>query len=338
MRPDGQIERHDELANIVYYKESVSGRDSTRRDRGAALIDLFDYIEDTLRLYQGYYLPISYAPLNGYFPYAWYLREGMKVDNTTIGTTYTIETVEKDPDTDRSTGYVRMSGSPDPVISHRLKFRRKDSLVFMHSFPKAYAEPYVFSSKGDGTLAGEHSAPWRDTITWLVTRKEPGSLSGEPFKRPRTLVPMPRRHFDYGTDGIYTVDVHGQWFDAIAQIDCWAKTNAATERLMDWFEGFMALYTPVFVYNGITRVFFWERAVDELVTRWRDDIVNRTIRYYVRTETVTATLEARIRSIIATIALTTTGEVTGEIPGTGELPAPSEPGDVTVAVYENKDS
>jgi hypothetical protein len=338
MRPDGQIERHDELASIVYYKESAPGRDSTRRDRGAALADLFDYIEEALTLYQSYYLPISYAPLNGYFPYAWYLKAGTQVDNTTIGTTYTIEEVEKDPDTGKPTGYVRMSGSPNPALSHRLKFRKEDLLIVMHSFPKTYADPYTFSKTGDGKLVGEYKASWRDTITWLVTRKEPGSLSGEPFKRPRTLVPMPRRHFDYGTDDAYAVDTHGQWFDSVVQFDCWAKTNAATERLMSWFEGFMALYTPVFVYNGIARVFFWERAIDELVTRWRDDIVNRTIRYYVRTETVTVTLEARIRSIIATISIATTGEVTGDIPGTGELPTPAYPGQIPVIVYENRDS
>lgn len=334
MRPDGKIERHDELLRTAWFVNKEPGR----RDAPATLRDLYSYIDQALRLHQGYYQPHPINGFSGSFPFAWSLEEGMKVYNTTIGVVYEIKEVQRD-DNNNPTGYVVLSGGNgiEPEATHRLEFSREDSLVFMHGFPKTFAKTYSFSDDGSGSFASQYSERWRDTITFLVTRKEPGSLSGSPFDRPRDVKPHHRESEVYAADTDYMISYTGQWFDAIIQLDCWSKTNKTAERLLEWLEGFLEFYRGVFRYNGINNLYYWDRTADELVTRWRDDIVNRTLRYYIRTENVAAVLESKIRVIAATFGLMPTGIYwpTG-FPWTSEWTQPTgiDPDVIPVEIYE----
>ena len=298
MRADGQIERHDELLASQYKLDNTNRQDAT-----AKLSNFYSYIEEALRLYQGYYVPHPLDGFNGIFPFAWYLREGMKIDNTSIGVTYTIKDVQVDVN-DNPTGYVTLEGgnSKTPSVYHRLKFRREDAVVFMHGFPRTFAQTYAFEPDGSGELSSQYAQAWRDTITWIVANKEPADLKGTKDQRKRF-----RQIKDYESDDSYTISYTGQWFDAVVQLDCWTKSNASAEKLIEWFEQFMELYRGVFRWNGVDKLIYRDRTSDELVTRWRDDIVNRTLRYNVRVENVISTVISKIRSIAATFSLMPSG-------------------------------
>lgn len=82
----------------------------------------------------------------------------------------------------------------------------------------------------------------------------------------------------------HTITVYGQYFDNIVQFDAWSDNNQEASALVAWFEDFMDLYTNVLRRNGVVEVLYWQRLVDEKIERWRNDIDNRTIQYYFRTE------------------------------------------------------
>ena len=334
MRNDGTIERVDEFqqtAGLRHVNQDIT--EKFRSDAPADIYKFFNYIESALKLHQGHYFPKRANPLYGTFPFARNLKEGLIVTNLTKGTTYTLEEVTKSQDLNGNlpTGFVKLSGEPEPSASDRLVFNRDESIKFLPSFPRTYSYPYSFeTAQGDG-LMQEYIGDWKEAITWSIVKMEPGSLNSEPFMRPRTLRPMHREIKRLVANEDYGVDTAGKYFDCMVQFDCWARTNRAAEDLITWFESFMDLYTAVFLYNGVMKCFFWERAMDELVTRWRNDIVNRTVRYYVRTESVFTRIVSKIKAITSNVGLFTTGEPispTGEwIYPTGEY--------VPVGIYES---
>ena len=333
MRVDGKIERHDELLRDAWYKTTDPGR----RQASADLSRFYGYISEAMQLHQGYYIPHPLDGFSGNFPNVWYIKDGMKVYNTTVGVMYTIQEHEEDSE-GMPTGNVLMTGGNGiaPKQGDRLEFDRGDTLIFMHAFPKTFAQTYEFMDDGSGRLSAQYTAEWRDTITWSVARREPGGLDGAPFEGTRDVRPHHRSSGSWGPDQAYLISYTGQWFDVLIQFDCWAKTNSTSERLVEWFEGFMETYRGVFRYNGVNNLLYWDRTHDELVTRWRDDIVNRTLRYYVRMENVAAVLESKIRSITALFSLLPTGTyvrgtpfwVSGWIPPTGAV------GSVPAEIYE----
>lgn len=334
MRPDGKIERIDEFEHATSLKHQ--GESITLEPRAEASADIyrfFDYITQTLKLHQAYYFPLHANKMYGFFPFAWRLKQGMEVINETVGTTYIIDEVELDQNTGLPTGFVKMSGAPEPSQSHRLLFKRDECIQFFPSFPRTYSVPYHFEDKaGDGQLVQEYSHPWRDTITWLVTRVEPGTVSKQPFQRPRTLRGMPRDTQVWKADTNYGIDTRMRLSDCIVQFDCWTRTNTTAEELVTWFEAYMDTYIRVFLYNGVMQCFFWERLSDELVTRWRNDIVNRTIRYYVRTQSISNRIVSKIRTIAANISMYGSGEMQSISP-TGEWPIPTG-NHVPISIYE----
>lgn len=82
----------------------------------------------------------------------------------------------------------------------------------------------------------------------------------------------------------HNLEVYGQWFDNLVQFDCWSPSNQVANALIAWFEDFMELYTPTMKQNGVAEMLYWERLQDQTIERWRNDIDNRTIRWYFRTE------------------------------------------------------
>ena len=333
MRSDGKIERIDEL-NYSMSLRHLSDEDKekpSRTDSAADIYAFFSYVESALRLHQGHYFPKRANPMYGVFPFARRLKEGAEVINTTKNTTYTIAEVYKSQQIDGNlpTGDVKLEGSPEPSASDRLVFNRDESIKFLPGFPRTYSYPYQFDTP-ENELMQEYMGDWREAITWSIVRLEPGSLSDEPFKRPRTLRPMHREIQRIAATDRHALDTSAKYYDCLVQFDCWARTNRAAEDLVTWFELFMDTYIPVFTFNGIQRCFYWERTMDELVTRWRNDIVNRSIRYYIRTETVLTRIVSKIRAITINAGLLPSDSIspTGEwIYPTGEY--------VPVGIYES---
>ncbi len=182
----------------------------------------------------------------------------------------------------------------------------RNRIRFMHAYPKGLSQTYVFNP--DGNLKQE-DAPWVDSITWDVVRKEPGSLGKSPFREPREHKPRHREYeFIPADDCDYLQAKIGQVFDSIVQFDFWAQSNVRASILVDWFHNFLDLYRWVFMINGIKQVWYWRQTADALVTRWRNDIVSRSLQVYIQTERVHSFPVRRLRSIEACIEVLTRKE------------------------------
>jgi hypothetical protein len=112
----------------------------------------------------------------------------------------------------------------------------------------------------------------------------------------------------------HTISVYGQSFDNIVQFDCWSNFHAEANTLIFWFEDFMDLYTKVLKINGVQEILYWQRLRDQTVERWRDDIDNRTIRYYFKTEKLRVERTRNFRNFTFNVRVAHRGEalLTGE--------------------------
>jgi len=144
-----------------------------------------------------------------------------------------------------------------------------------------------------------------ETITWAVHKQEPGAVGDRAFGSTREIKPRVREvavRDEYATEqgNGYVDDViqtKAQVMDNIVQFDICAKDNSSAEDLVERFKKFMVDYTGVFQQRGIVKMHFDERLRDEFVMKWRNGLVNRTLRWYVRTEEVWAERINRIKQI-----------------------------------------
>jgi hypothetical protein len=116
-----------------------------------------------------------------------------------------------------------------------------------------------------------------------------------------------QRRPDVSTQSII---VWGQWFDNLVQFDCWSTSNFEANRLIYWFEDFMDLYAPVLINNGVNQLLYWQRQQDQTIERWRDDIDNRTVQYYFRTEKLRLERKPNFRSFDLKLRIARPGEET----------------------------
>jgi len=76
-----------------------------------------------------------------------------------------------------------------------------------------------------------------------------------------------------------SVVVWGQRLDTLVQFNCWGMTPPEAGRLAARFKRFMFTYTGVFRLKGVSDILYSERLRDRTVTKWRDDIFARSLRY-----------------------------------------------------------
>ncbi len=242
-----------------------SQTENRQADRAASLDDVTTYIYQSLIDYQGKWESTAISEWTVKFPYARDLREGNAINNITTGEIYTINSV-----VDELTHTVRLSGTVSPTLGDRLELADSSMVDFVSAYPQVYVEPET----------------WRDTITYKVSRREPGTVQAHPFDGRKEIKPRVRQTIvdpDYPN---HHVQIMGQWFDNLLQFDCWSVTNNGADSLITWFEDFLFRYTWVWKKNGVQEILYMNRGMDEEITKWRDDIVNRTLVYYFRTEKI----------------------------------------------------
>ena len=129
-------------------------------------------------------------------------------------------------------------------------------------------------------------AKFRDTITYKITREEPGSFGGDkqPFGTTRELNPRIRE--ESVVNGEKSRRVFGQWFDTLVQFDCWTLTNYEADQLALWFKRFMTKYRDFFKHMGLSEIHFWWRGEDEVTRKLRNSLNFRTLVYFIRTEEI----------------------------------------------------
>jgi hypothetical protein len=127
---------------------------------------------------------------------------------------------------------------------------------------------------------------FKDTITFKVTREEPGAIGGD--KQPfgsggRELYPR-LREVQTGTDK--SKNIYGQWFDTLVQFDVWSVTNYEADQLALWFRRFMTAYRNFFRQMGLGEVLFWWRGQDDVTSKLRNSLSYRTLVYFIRSEEI----------------------------------------------------
>ena len=256
-----------------------------RAFREASVDDFLDYIYIGLKTYQAYWKPYGTNPFSIFFPFATRLEVGNIIyndprPNRPEMVTYTVKALLKNA----GINVVLLDGPVAPVVGDVLRFdeSRGDLLQFNVGYPNSEETHFYFDEK---TQKENASKPWKDTITYRILRTEPAGvrdLFGEPKEyRPRRL----ETKYEYQENR--NVEYRVQSFDSLIQFDCWTMTNEDSEALASWFRYFVNLYTPIFLENGVGQVIFLGKLQDIHVTRWRNDIIARSIQYGVRTQEVT---------------------------------------------------
>lgn len=267
-------------------------------DRAASLDDVTTYIYQSLVDYQGKWNVTTISEWTVIFPYARDLRVGNSIKNLTTGEVYTIDSIIDEP-----IHTVRLSGTTAPHLGDQLELADENMVNFVSAYPQVYAEPET----------------WRDTITFRVDRREPGTVQSHPFDGRKEIKPRVRQTIVDPDYPDHHIQILGQWFDNLIQFDCWSVTNNGADSLISWFEDFMFRYTWVWKKNGIQEMLYMNRSIDEEVIRWRDDIVNRTLYYYFRTEKIIPIREHDFASIDLYASLSSVMEVepSGAVPASG---------------------
>lgn len=312
MRHDGSIERFDELHEALRTKfPGITRLDQQQRTAGSSSISRFWFLtEAAFKEHQTWFLP-SEASHVLYFPFAWYLERGMTIYNATTQAQYKVQDVRKrdlslpNGELHKVTAVV-LEGANMPKKSDRLRFPEENYIVLRPNQGRSWEE----NAQYENTQIEEYGA-WRNVITYHLTRREAGSIDANPFGRHRERRPRHRSSQYDPNFPEYQLDMRGQFFDNIAQFDCWSTDTTEADILVDYFEQFMTLWTGVLGYNGIERIWFWGRGMDAVESRWRNDIHARSVQYFFRTEDVQTSAEFLIRGLNVAISVEEATGITG---------------------------
>lgn len=329
MRPDGTLESWDEHWRFLSKEEvgPVGTAYRTARQKRENSVDVdasLGLIDECLEDYQGFHYARETDPYMVRFPFATYLSKGQEVRCIDNNVTYVIEYVEKTVHRVQGikklakTGRVRLSGPTPPTEALRLRFNADHRIRFFKGQPTNVDGLYKFDESSDQIRLPKN---FTDTITCSVVRREPGSQGKEPFGSDKAVKPQFKESIVADTeDFTMTQQVHGQRFDNIVQFSVWSQTNERADILLEWFEQFMDLYRWVLKWNGVQETFYWQRAPDSRVTRWRDDIISRTVEYYFRTERLYTASSRRITNISSYVDVLSHGESPSDLTTTEEDP------------------
>jgi len=342
MRKDGTLESWDEKKIFEYINEpgpkGTMYETSKQKRIASADIDVaVGYIDECLQDNQGWHRQDIVDPYKVTFPYATKLYKGQEIDCLDTKAVFTVLWVEekvKRDNTKYKTGTVRLSGPHEPYEYVRLRMRAEDRLVFRKAFPKTMSPAYEFNE--DSQLV-KNPRSWTDTITYLVSRRMPGSQSGTPFGNKKEIKARYREEIEQAEDKTRYMTIEGQWFDNIVTFEVWSETNNRADALLHYFEDFMDRYTWVFKWNGVQEILYWQRNEDGLTTRWRNDIVHRSVEYFFRSEKIRLHEVRRLVHAALTVDVASRGEVANDLitqvidPGLWPIPS----GVIRVEVVDN---
>jgi len=273
--------------------------DMSVRERGANLDQSMGMINQLLEFYEMTYYPHSIDKNLLHMPYL-FLKpdEGTRMINTTTNEVYVIEDIVSNPKTKRWEGLVRISSTtpPDKNLLHKLKFIDiKDRVRFTQEFSAPLQIPQGSQQSVNETEID--AGPMIPTVTWALIREEPGTFGREPFGPQKLYKGRPRELLKDPDNPGHSIDVRVQTFDNLVQFDCWTTDNFASNKLANWFKKFLSLYIPILKRNGVQEMLFWQRLRDSAVTKWRQDLISRTLQYFVRTEDIDIVTRKDIVSI-----------------------------------------
>lgn len=170
----------------------------------------------------------------------------------------------------------------------------KPGLVFAPAWPQ-----YLVPSTPEYKKTMENPTDmWMDTVTYMVTREEPGSVGGDkqPFGGRREVVPRFRENKNFVADG-KSLQVYGQWFDVLLQFDLWTLTNWESENLKVWFKRFMMTHRNFFKDMGLSDILFWWGGRDNVSSQLNNLLHLRTVVYWLRTEELSTETDFNLQEL-----------------------------------------
>ena len=211
----------------------------------------------------------------------------------------------------------------------------RPTIVFEPAYPI-----YILDVDDAQIKLGGNAAPTipDEVITWNVVRRTPGSVDHTAFAKTREIRPRIREELVYepityldnsepemshgpgqvGPNAEANVigrEIEGQWFDNLIQFDIWSKDNKKAEQLCDYLENFMHDFHGMFIELGVIKMHFHSRVRDEFLLKWRNGLCNRSLLYYIRTETVRAGEVREIKKIHVNTEVRTYLDAIGQVGG-----------------------
>ncbi len=238
-------------------------------------------------------MSLYWYPIQGY---EWEVRDGLTV---TLYTSYLNNQLSMTP-------LIIPPGKKDACLDITDAMKLMFNLVQSYNRTEAVANTrnkIMFTRTYPGLLFdSEIQAEPTDTnrvITWNLTKRQPGSLSAQPFGKPQELKPRFREEVSVkDIDGnVHHLEIRGQWWDNLIRYECWAPTAAEADDLVDFFENFITETSNYIMRSGVQKVILTGRGSEGQFsgrTKW----FFRTLNVYYRTEKLTFNVTRAIDQII----------------------------------------
>jgi len=292
------------MKHIVSSTMPLSVFPRLKADRCASLSDSMMMIDILIKKYEAQYYTATKDKNLLVLPNL-FLKplQGTKIKNLNTDEVYEIADVISNPVTGLWEGLIRINSitPPNRDLQEKLQFLTDDRLVrFSAEFTRSLG---VENQTEDELL--KDVGPIRPTIIYALIKKEPGSIGKTPFGPQKQAKPMHREFIRDQHWAGHSVEMLGQWFDLLVEFGCFTTDNRSADLLADWFERFMRQNTWVLKLNGVQELMYFQRLRDSAVTKWRQDLISRTVQYYFRLEEILPTVVRNIRKLDTTVNLAT---------------------------------
>jgi len=144
-----------------------------------------------------------------------------------------------------------------------------------------------------------------EVISVSCVTSQPGSYSqGPPFEgKTKNLKPIFREEVDDPDHPNYKIAILGYWYESMIKLTCWARTNKAANRRVDWLQNLMLDYDWWFAAEGISKTIFMDRSEDIVREISGDKWYGRPLDYFVKTEKIKMLSERAIEEIYINLAM-----------------------------------
>jgi len=267
---------------------------------------IVDAIDIMLKHLQHYVKPYDTNPMRVWFPFEYMpLKEGDKIfDAQTPTNVYTIKDLDN-----KYQGVYNLEGNGSaPTKQSILYVSPEDRIRFMVGYPASEDNDTYAETEGWESLkSGTHNP----TITYRFIRVEPAGHK-DYFSGTRDIGSRFVGSFEYEDGTVATVN--SQRFDVELQFSCWMSTNVGAVNLTRWFREAMSIIIPVLRGHGLEHGHFYKQEQDVHLTRWRNDIIARSIVYRFRIGEAKAMKAYILKSLTVRTTVSDDGEIGMEIP------------------------
>jgi hypothetical protein len=141
-------------------------------------------------------------------------------------------------------------------------------------------------------------------ITYILQEMVPGVINkaGDREIKPRHRATFRNNNND---ESPRIVEVYGRVFDCKVVFEIWEENNTKATELATRFMEFMDMYTGYIKSQGVKEVIFEKYSNDTMSGQWRDNIVCRSLTYYLRLEQLFEKPSDVIEKVTASVSIAT---------------------------------